>query len=61
MLNKTFLQNNIHIEEIKKLQKSLKAVQMERDMLSKHIENEKLIRDNSNDNDVSTLKFWMTI
>lgn len=30
---------------------------MEKDMLSKRIENEKLIRDNSNDNDVSYLTF----
>lgn len=36
-----------------KLQKTLKTIQMEKDMLLKKIENDKLIRDNSSDNDVS--------
>jgi len=35
------------------LQKTLKTVQMEKDMLLKKIENDKLIRDHSSDNDVS--------
>lgn len=48
------LQNNINTEEFKKLQKTLKAVLIERDMLLKRIENDKLIRNNSSDNDVST-------
>jgi len=38
------------------LQKTLKTVQMEKDMLLKRIENDKLIRDHSSDNDVSICK-----
>jgi len=38
------------------LQKTLKTIQMEKDMLLKKIENDKLIRDNSSDNDVSICK-----
>lgn len=52
---KHILQNNVNTEELKKLQKTLKAVLMERDMLLKRIENDKLIQNNSSDNDVSTL------
>lgn len=48
-----FLQNNFGNDEFLKLQKSLKTIQMERDMLLKKIENDKLIRDYSSDNDVS--------
>jgi len=39
-----------------KLQKTLKTIQMEKDMLLKKIENDKLIRDNSSDNDVSIIR-----
>lgn len=38
-----------------KLQKTLKTIQMEKDMLLKKIENDKLIRDKSSDDDVSII------
>jgi len=38
-----------------KLQKTLKTIQMEKDMLLKKIENDKLIRDKSSDDDVSKI------
>lgn len=53
-----FLQNNLESGDFINLQKTLKTVQMERDMLLKKIENDKLIRGNSSDNDVS---IWNTI
>lgn len=56
ILKHYILQNNVNTEEFKKLQKTLKTVLIERDMLLKRIENDKLIRNNSSDNDVSTLK-----
>jgi len=51
-----FLQNNLESSDFINLQKTLKTVQMEKDMLLKKIENDKLIRDNSSDNDVSICK-----
>ncbi|VVC36488.1 Hypothetical protein CINCED_3A024235 [Cinara cedri] len=48
--------NNIGNDDFLRLQKSLKTIQMERDMLLKKIENDKLVRDNSSDNDISRLK-----
>lgn len=56
ILKHYILQNNVNTEEFMKLQKTLKAVLLERDMLLKRIENDKLIRNNSSDNDVSTFK-----
>lgn len=48
------LQHNINNDNLTKLQKTLKTIQMERDMLLKRIENDKLIQDNSSNNDVRT-------
>lgn len=56
ILKHYILQNNVNTEEFIKLQKTLKAVLLERDMLLKRIENDKLIRNNSSDNDVSTFE-----
>lgn len=50
------LQNNLESDDFIKLQKTLKTVQMEKDMLLKRIENDKLIRDDSSDSDVSICK-----
>lgn len=47
------LQNNRDSDEFIRLQKSLKTIQVERDILIRRIENEKLIRDDSSDNDVN--------
>ncbi|XP_060874388.1 unconventional myosin-Va isoform X3 [Metopolophium dirhodum] len=48
--------NNLESGDFINLQKTLKTVQMEKDMLLKKIENDKLIRDHSSDNDISRLK-----
>jgi len=50
------LQNNLESGDFIKLQKTLKTIQMEKDMLLKRIENDKLIRDDSSDSDVSICK-----
>jgi len=46
----------LEIGDFIKLQKNLKTVQMEKDMLLKKLENDKLIRSHSSDNDVSICK-----
>lgn len=53
------MQNDINVEELVKLQKTLKAVQIEKDMLVKRIENDKLFQDKliSSNDDVSTYLF----
>lgn len=48
------LQKICDSDDFKKLQKTFKAIQTERDMLLKKMENNKLIQDYSSDNDVST-------
>lgn len=52
----TVLQNNFESGDLIRLQKTLKTIQMEKDMLLKKIENDKLTQDNSSDDDVSIFK-----
>ncbi|XP_050522189.1 unconventional myosin-Va isoform X2 [Daktulosphaira vitifoliae] len=54
--NDVNVQNIYGNDDINKLQKTLKATQMERDLLKKKIENDKLLSDTSDINDVSQLK-----